>query len=281
MKMYFENELGRVDLFFGGSGSVRVTGVTGLGNAEEEYKTVSFAGRDGHRTLSKTACPRTIVISGDLKMANREEMLKFFKVLGLSGELVLDFNDRKRKIFCNQVKLADGVRKGIFMNFVLTLVADEPYFTDMERIEWSAYDREKLIKNTIIFPCIFSRKTTETTAMNNGDLPTDPVIYIYNIGKEDLPGRKDGILIENKTSGQKIQLITETEENEKITIDIPKRKITSSLRGNIISLISDDTFLNDFQLFPGENKINVSVFNEGETVNVVCSSKNLYREGIY
>ena len=115
---------------------------------------------------------------------------------------------------------------------------------------------------------------------NYGEVDVEPVITIYNFDDEEneITGE---IAIENKTTGQTVKLVTGTEKNEVITVNIENRKVTSSFRENITHLISDDTFLNRFWLAPGKNLIEVRHGNVGEHISVVCSYYSNYREGIY
>ena len=279
-KIYFENDSGRVEMFLGGTGPIRVTALSGFGNPEKSYDSVKFAGKDGQKTLNDVVCPRTLIISGDIKADSREFLEEIFKVFGNSGTLYLDYGEKKRKIPCSQVTFSDGTRKGKFMNFVLTLVSDEAYFTDFYQTDLPIYSREGRICGSVKFPCILSVKTTQKTAENFGEEKVEPAIKIYNFHDEnsEITGN---IVIENQTTGQKIELMTGTEENEEIIIDIKHRKITSTLRGNILHLISDDTFLNKFWLNPGENILKAEHNNVGEEISVVCSYYSNYREGIY
>lgn len=279
-KIYFENEQGKVEMFLGGTGPVRVTALSGLGNPEKKYNTVTFAGKNGQKTLSSVKNPRTIVISGDIRSKDRSLPEKMLKILDRPGTLTLDFGDKKRKIFCNQVDISEGTRYGSYMNFVLTLTADDVYFTDIQMTETALFIRLDMLSGDIVFPCMFTKKITEAEVENRGEENSEPVIYIYNFNN-DVNENAGGILIENQTTGQKIKLETGMEENEVITIDITNRKIESSDRGNITHLISNDTFLNRFWLAPGINRLKAEHGNTGEEISVICKHYSNYREGIY
>lgn len=279
-KMYFENGRGRVEMFLGGAGPVRVTALSGFGNPDRNYNAVTFAGRDGQKTLSSVAQARTLIISGDIKFHNRETVEYIMKVLDGEGTLYLDFDGKKRKIYCSQVSFADGERKGGFMKFVLTLKADNVYFNDTEPTETAVFKRSEMLDGDIVFPCIFTKNISEATVMNYGEADVEPIIKIYNFHDEGKDSA-DGIVVENLTTGQKIHIVTGMDENEVITVDIANRRVTSSVRGNIIHMISDDTYLNRFWLVPGKNVLRAEHGNVGEEISVVCSYSSNYREGIY
>lgn len=279
-KLYFENGQGRVEMFLGGSGPVRVTTLSGFGNPIKKYNTVSFAGRNGQKTLSSVAQPRIIVISGDVKLNDKKILANMFKVLDEPGWLYINFGEKKKKIYCNQVEFSDGSRSRDYMNFVLSLTADDVYFLDVDKTNIAVFQQEKIIFNEIVFPCMFSLKRTEAVVENFGEVNVLPVIIIcnyYDDGKEN----NGNIVILNETTGQKIELNTSLTENEIITIDVENRKIKSSVRGNITHLISNDTFLNKFWLCPGKNVLKANHDNIGEEISVVCSYYSNYREGLY
>ncbi len=278
-KLFFENAQGSVEMSLSGAGPVRVTALSGLGNPQKKYNTVTFAGRDGQKTLSAVTQSRTIIISGDISLEGKGRAENMMKILHDPGKLVLDFDNKKRMIYCSQVDFEEGSRNRGFMNFILTLTADGVYFTDTEPTEISAFERKDLLEGNIIFPCVFTEKTTQAFVENMGEINVEPVIKIYNCG--DGGNAAGEIVILNNTTGQSLKLETDTVKDEIITIDISERRVTSSKRGNIIQFISDDTFLNKFWLAPGKNHICASHTNEGENISIICTYYSNYREGIY
>ena len=279
-RMYFENEQGRVEMFLGGAGPVRVTALSGFGNPVRTYNAVNFAGKDGQKTLSSVAETRTMIVCGDIRYKNREFLEKVMRIFDGEGTLYLDFDGKKRKIKCNQVKFEDGERNGSYMKFILTLIADGVYFNDVYPTEIAVFEKRKMLEGDIVFPCVFTEKTTQAWVENFGEVSVEPVITIYNFYDSENES-ENGIVIENLTTGQKFELSGGMTENETITIDIPARRVTSSVRGNIVSLISDDTFLNKLYLLPGKNLIRASHGNVGEELSVICRYNSNYREGIY
>ncbi len=72
------------------------------------------------------------------------------------------------------------------------------------------------------------------------------------------------ITVENHTTGKKIVLNHDFQPGEVITIDIPKRSVTSSISGNILNSISNDTVLGDFYFEVGNNRISAKSLNASE-----------------
>lgn len=278
-KIYFENTQGKAEMFLSGAGPVRVTALSGLGNPQKKYNTVTFAGRDGQKTLSSVAQARTIIIRGDIRLSDKGLAERMMKVLHEPGNLILDFENKKRMIFCSQVDFEEISRNNGFMSFMLTLTADGVYFTDINPTEKSAFERKDMLKGDIVFPCIFTEKTAEAFVENYGEVNVEPVIKIYSF--DDVKNGAGEVLVLNNTTGQQIKLKTDMDKDEVITIDISKRKVTSSVKGNITHVISDDTFLNKFWLVPGKNRIFASHNSEGKEISIVCSYYSNYREGIY
>jgi len=276
-KLYFENKQGKAEMFLSGAGPVRVTALSGLGNPQKKYNTVTFAGRDGQKTLSSVAQARTIIIRGDIRLSDKGIAERIMRVLHEPGTLTLDFEDKKRMIFCSQVDFEEVSRNKGFMDFMLTLTADGVYFTDTYPTEKSAFERIDMLGGDIVFPCVFTEKTTEAFVENYGEVNVEPVIKIYSFDDTE----NGEILISNNTTGQSVKIKTELVKNEVVTIDISSRKVTSTAKGNITHLISDDTFLNKFWLAPGKNHICASHNSEGKEISVVCSYYSNYREGIY
>ena len=276
-KLYFENTQGKAEMFLSGAGPVRVTALSGLGNPQKKYNTVTFAGRDGQKTVSTVAQARTIIIRGDIRLSDKGIAERIMRVLHEPGNLILDFDDKKRMIYCSQVDFEEISRNRGFMDFMLTLTADGVYFTDIHPTEKSAFERKDMLGGDIVFPCIFTEKTTEAFVENYGEVNVEPVIKIYSFDDTE----NGEILISNNTTGQSVKIKTELVKKEVVTIDISSRKVTSTVKGNITHLISDDSFLNKFWLAPGKNHICASHSNEGKEISIVCSYYSNYREGIY
>ncbi|MFA7636781.1 MAG: hypothetical protein WCX81_03355 [Monoglobales bacterium] len=278
-KIHFENNQGKVTMFLGGNGPVRVTALSGLGSPEKKYETVTFAGKSGQKTLSSVAQARTVIISGDI-FGGREVTENLIRILDEPGTLEIEFGDKRRKIFCSQVNFSEGVRHGGYTSFVLSLTADGAYFTDVNPTEISIFQRRKMLDGDIVFPCVLTEKTTQADADNFGEVNVEPIISICNYHDQGSPV-EGSIVIENLTTNQKITLETGMEENETITVDIENRTVSSSVRGTVTHLISDDTFLNRFWLAPGRNNLRASHGNEGEEISVALTYYSNYREGVF
>ena len=109
---------------------------------------------------------------------------------------------------------------------------------------------------------------------------TEPVFTVYNSGVSTF-AESYGIEIENHTTGQSLLIERHTQSGEAITIDIPARKITSSIAGDITASISQDTYLSDFWLAEGANDIEAVNYNAGEDISVVMEYDNKYIEAVY
>ena len=98
---------------------------------------------------------------------------------------------------------------------------------------------------------------------------------------EDGEDATQGIKIKNHTTGQHMKLDYVPVAEEVITVDIPNRKVTSSINGSILTAISRKTFLSDFWLAEGVNDIEVTNYNAGAAISAVCRYDNQYVEAVY
>lgn len=295
MYLVYENDLGRIDMSGGGDGSWRITDITGLELAPKNINTVVYAGQDGQDTLSETTSPRTITIGGDIKNSGQGqyELSKALRVLNAPGVLKLYLEAKERSIKCRCNSFEVQKRNGAVQPFILQLIADKPHFEDLENTIIAIFKEEGNLNGTFTLPCVFTIRTSIANIMNLGDIKTEPIIYIYNISggtgtpvPAPAPPQKAGFEINNKTTGQSINLLYSSGPDEVVKIDIANRKITSDKPtasnnyGNLINYISYDTFLNAFWLNLGINSIEVLNHNERESINAICEFSNRYIEAV-
>ena len=100
-KLYYTNDQGSVEMLLGGRGPVRRSALSGFSNPEKTYSAAFFAGKAGQKTTGVVAKARTMVISGDIS-GGREIAEQMLKVLDEPGLLTIDFENKKREIYCNQ-----------------------------------------------------------------------------------------------------------------------------------------------------------------------------------
>ena len=286
IQVILENRHGR--LCMGGSSSPqwRITEISGLGLLEKNFSTVTYPGESGQQTLGHTYGPRTISISGVIMNDGnlQRTLANAIHIFQDDVTVKLQFGERKRKTLCHVAVFENNERNVYLQHFVLQLIADNPFFEDWEDTSVAVYKRENLLKTTFTLPCVFSKRTNEIDVLVTGQENSEPVILIANTASPVNALEESGIELTNTLPGgteQRIFLETTTQAGEIITVNIPERTVTSNLRGNLLNTLSNDSFLSDFYLAPGTNRVSVTNYNTFEDISVLCQYNNRYLEAVY
>ena len=282
----YENERGLIR-FSGGSGSIfRTLKIAGLGPPAKEFNVTGYAGQPGQTLISEKDLARTITLSGDVTVPDviHQELSRMMRILYFPGKLTIASGNRKRSINCRCTTFDEPERHGRnIASLVLQFTCDHPYFTDEEPRTVNLFHRKDLIQSSFTLPCVFTERIHRQEVDNAGDFRAEPVITIYNEYQPagiSLLSLDYGVEIINHTTGQKILLERETVPGEVVIIDIPKRRITSNLAGDITASISQDTFLSDFWLETGRNDVESINYSLGENICVVMQYDNQYIEAV-
>ena len=281
MYMYYKSKGGKVDFRFDGDYSVRVTDIDGLYPQERVFNTVRYADVDGVDSISSSVGGRTVTVGGDIKITDSKFLRNILKILNEPGELFMNFGEKKRKLVCRNCRFVPGERNRMYMKFVVVFYSDCPYFEGVEEESEYISKRENLLNTSFVLPCIFTGRVSEKELIVNGDAACEPVFEITCIKHADEGEEIGGIHVINETHGESIKLCTGLVQGEVVEIDVENRKITSSVRGNMIKYISDDTFLHKFKLEMGANLIKAVSYNGNEQIHVLCRYKCRYIEGVY
>ena len=279
LELMYKNALGEVVMRGDSSTDIRVLQIEGLGPSENEYISAVYTGYDGQETISQRKLPRCITASLEFCSKNSGTLKNALKVLSKSGTLFIKTDELDRCIYCSQVQIPDVKRvlKGQIFTFAVQFVCDSPYFEDAEATVVPLYKREKLLSSPFTLPGKFGRIVIGAGVVVSGDENVEPVI---SISFGETIDESEMIEIENITTGKRILLNYAPLENEIITIDVGRRKIESSISGNIIETLSDDTFLGDFALLKGRNFLNVNAGDVGTGFTIECRYSNLYDEAV-
>ena len=291
--VFYENQYGRIHFGGGGAPVYKTIKLNGVGPPDKEYKVTGYSNQAGQEVISQKDMARVITLSGDVRSGTlQQEISKMAKILYHPGTLKMQFGVKKRKIACRCTSFDDPTRKGAgIANFVVQFTADKPYFTDFSQREVYIYRRTPLLSTQFTLPCMFSSRESRVNVQNAGDVAAEPVIEItcFDGGNsvmllsldEDGEDATQGIKIKNHTTGQHMKLDYVPVADEVITVDIPNRKVTSSVNGSILTAISRKTFLSDFWLAEGVNDIEVTNYNAGAAISAVCRYDNQYVEAVY
>lgn len=245
-------------IIFGGGNnpSANIISLDGFEFPARSYTNIEFAGENGITTIGKKDMQRTMTITGTVRGDQyiRDHMCK---VLYEDGELYCIFDNVRRKIACKCTNLDSLQRAGRsnISKFAFQLVADYPYFKDFFDTDLPLFREHNTVTDTFTLPCVFTERISSAEVNNIGDKPVYPVIHIENGDNEDSSGA--GLTVQNLTTGAEIILPDYImRKNEKITVDLARRRITSSESGNITYRISTETpDLSKFYLDVGINEL--------------------------
>lgn len=169
---------------------------------------------------------------------------------------------------------------------VLQFVCDNPYFNDFYDTEIPIFQRIDKLPNTtddtecwyIQLPAVATERITSSVIENKGEIELYPVIQIADSTNNNINNYTDvfGIEIINQTTGAFIHLNYQLLSNDVVTIDLPLRKIISSINGDITNKISDDTILSDFVLKCGKNLISCTNLDANREIYVNVKFTNNY-----
>ena len=281
MKITFTNTRGTV-VFYGGGihDGFMLTSVTGLDLPERERSLANHAGIDGVTERSAQFGQRIITLYGDFFDAAGKETADYAaSILAHKGTLKIDGSEKRREITVDSASFTLGEKKGNYQIFSVQLTCDFPHFTDGEARSQGVYSRINQITAQKALPYVFTQRTGNATAvLNTGDVNTEPVILFE--GTQN-PGSDAGALIvENKTTEKSMRITYVLQQGELLTLDVPARTLISSLNGNVLSSLDQDSFFSDMYLQPGVNQI--TVYGEGGNVNMqgVIQFQPLYVEAI-
>ena len=163
---------------------------------------------------------------------------------------------------------------------MISLTCDDPYFKDWDDIELSLFSRVDNLIDGMTFPRVFTYRYTKGNAINNGMVNVEPIIIIET-GTPTPDAPETGILIENETTGKDIRLNYVPVKDETITINVPTRKITSSVNGDITRYKPLEYQLSEFVFIRGGNMINFTNYDSGQPLTAKAIYSNLYTEAMY
>ncbi len=281
LELLFKNDLGTVTMNGrGDTAPLRITAIEGLGLVQREYNVAIYSWYDGQETLSSRAAARCITIALEVMSENITQVVRdVLRVFSQSGMLYIKNEDLDRRIYCSQAQLPDVTRvlRGQIATFTVQFVCDSPYFEDAVDTAVPLYKRTKLLKTPFTLPAMFGEIVLGGNIEIKGTISVEPIVTIY------YPTALEGvesIILTNETTGKRIQLDYAPQADDTVTIDVKNRKIYSTLSGNLINYLTNDSFLGDFVLVRGVNVISVNVGDVTSGFTIECKYNNLYNEAV-
>ena len=260
-------------MYGGGSKGFNITEISGLSLPENDVATVRYPNAAGQVVTKSTPMERIITISADVRDENKKYISNAAAVFSLPGTIYITSYGKTKKILGRCVSFEPNKRKGAYVPLTVQLCADNPYFADMYETVTPIIKREGLLSSPFVLGCMFSERMVKNDVINHGDIPVEPVFEITSESGTECP---NGITIKNVTNGNTILLNTNIEQGEIITVDVKTRKITSNIRGNLITCLDKDTSLSRFSLCRGVSLLEISALGSDGTISACCKFNNSY-----
>lgn len=282
MRLWFENEQGRLLLHGGPDSLYRTIRIQGLGYPVREDRVVRYAAMRGQCLLSTVDLARTITLCGDLQTPSR--LGEMIRILYHPGVLHIQSRNRRRKIACRCTAFDDPEQKGPLMRFVVVFTCDDPAFADADKTVVPIYQVTNLLPGQFDLsqgPQVFSRRTNQAVVSNRGDLVCNPVVTVCN-NQSFSWEPSDGIVLENKTTGSRLVISYALGPYETVTVDVGRRTIVNQDGDDLIACLGQSSFLSDFVLERGDNLVAATTLCQGTLYQptVTCSHENLYIEAV-
>ncbi len=273
MKLIYENKKGKVEMYGGGGDGFNIIEITGLSLPENDIETVYYPNVPGRKVESATPLERIITLSGDIYDKTNKKLERAINVFSCPGTITINSNGKVRKISARCISFEPNRRRGFFVPFTAQFTADDPYFTDANETKVYVFKREKLLSTEFSLPCMVSSRITEADIINRGDGSIEPV---FEISSKEGAVCPEGIVIRNRNNGNEIKLLCNVEENEVITVNVEMRKITSNIRGNLISYMADETSISRFALDSDISAVEIAANDMEGKIYAVCRYSNRY-----
>lgn len=273
MKLVYENERGKVVMRGGGRDGFNITQIKGISLPENDVATVRYPNVAGQIVTRATPMERFITISADVCDKHKNHIAYAMSVFSLPGTIYITSFGKTKKIQGRCVSFEPNKSKGAYIPFTVQLCADNPYFEDIYETKTQICIKRELLKSPFILSTRFSERLLKNNVINRGDVAIEPVFEITSLGGIVCP---EGIRIKNLANGNEITINTDIEAGEIITVDIKRRKVTSSTRGNIITCVAEHNSLSRFLIDVGVSEIEISATGATGELIAVARHNNRY-----
>lgn len=270
----YTSENGTAALGGGQAPLLRVRSITGIGLPSREYKNVAVS--NGQHETSRRDEARVITIGGDL-LGNGNDLENFERIAYADGILEFTFGQKKRRIHCKLYNMSDPTRiiPGKLISFAVQFVCDDPYFEDTDATIADIVSLTNTVIDTFTLPCVFTTSTNTKKLTVTGEKSVFPIIRIGCV-EEGEESAVYGVSVANVTTGETLTLHHRMRMHETITVDLKERTITSSIDGNIINSLSDDSDMAKMYLLPGDNIITANSLTNAETNYIQVEYRSEY-----
>lgn len=271
MLLKYENESGTLEMSGDASRDIRICRLSGTELLERDRNVIKFLNYDGQTETNSAYPARTITIAGDIFGNPRQKAKNAMKILSRSGTLSIIDGEDVKQIEVNNAKVAFSDKNSSYWQFTLQFVCDYPHFSAKDFSEVPVCERIDLITDSTTLPAVFTRRISSSNINNDGDILCEPVFLI----RGGTPAEGAGS-IEIEVNSKKLVLDYTLSEGELVTVDISQRSITSSIKGNILSSLAENSYLYDMLLPVGENSVKVTANDANAAACVSLRYKKNY-----
>ncbi|MDO4618449.1 MAG: phage tail family protein [Clostridia bacterium] len=276
MNIIIKNIHGERVLTGDGGGNIGITKISGISNPPYEIKKYTSFDFDGAIESARRIPSRGITLAGDIK-GDTKAVKEFLKILSDPFDMIVIGDDEREIRIASANCEINKIEKNI-SKFVISCIADDPYFYDSDETKVALFEREELVDKNLTLPSMFSKRTATAGIKVNSDRIIEPKIVITGKNTES---QEDGriVIINEKTKAEFVLLYT-PEENEIITVDVKQRQITSDKNGNIISSMTLDSFMSDLEIGTEGATFSLVGYGKASNISAYIIYKNCYLEAI-
>ena len=251
----------------------KISSVRGLGFPDVERQTIVYSGVRGEKTVSKRFMPRVITVCGDV--FDKSAVAKITSCLADSGTLFINSEKGVRKIEVTPTAMEDIEKIGDVTRLILQFTADDPAFCDELSVRVGIYERVDLVEGSFTLPCVFTRRVEGGNLINEGDVSAEAVISVTSHGSSE---GEATLLIKNNDTGAKVELKKVFSAGDTVIIDTKNAEVSDGAGNSLLSALSDDTYISEFVLKRGNNRISVTSTELSSQLSVICEYEKKYLE---
>jgi len=251
--------------------------VDGLNEGETSYQTASYLEQDGQDILTSYYEPRKVTLNGYILADSDVELYALRRQLvnACNGKAkdTLTYNDGHNTYFSEAIAELPqfGIKTGFGLPFIVYFNLYNFYWKAQDIYINNVFQRTNHLSTLFTLPLIITTRTNKSIVINDGDVSCSMIIKIT--GKGTTAG-VDGFKVINNTTGNFIRIAYNIADSEVVTIDTQEITITSSVNGNILHKVTNDSKL-DLKLMPGTNEIE-GINYASNYISIVAEHYNLY-----
>ena len=272
MKLTYNNKFGTVTMSGDGNCYFSILDIDGIHLPGKDRTLIHFHNKDGYDETNSFYGQRVITVSGDIKSKNHDKIKNAINVFSSPGTLTLTTDYSSYQIWVNDITFQTQKKNQVYTTYCLQMTCDSPHFSECKDTLSGIYSRIGLITKNTFLPAVFTKRTVGGDVENNGNVICEPQIIINCLSDSN----EESIIILNKTTGKQIEINYSVSAGEVITIDIPKRIITSNISGDITSKLDSESYLCDMFLTHGKNEMDVMTASDTKNMELFILYRNLY-----